>query len=44
MTVFTIARAAREAGVNIAAVRFYEQKGLIEAQQIGFSLARSRNC
>ena len=30
MPVLTIARAAREAGVNIETVRFYERRGLIE--------------
>jgi len=30
MAALTIARAAREAGVNIETVRFYERKGLIE--------------
>jgi hypothetical protein len=30
MPALTIARAAREAGVNIEAVRFYERRGLIE--------------
>lgn len=30
MPALTIARAAREAGVNIETVRFYERKGLIE--------------
>ena len=30
MQAFTIGRAAREAGVNIETVRFYERRGLIE--------------
>jgi len=30
MPALTIARAAREAGVNIETIRFYERRGLIE--------------
>lgn len=70
MDILTIGMAAREAGVGVETIRFYERRGLLErppkpsgagirryppdtvrrvrfirqAQQLGFTLPRSRSC